>query len=390
MTAARYAKVLLLVIYLGFISLGLPDGTLGVAWPQAYRELHLPVGLAGVIMVVVTLLAACSGFSSGRVLKRLKIGVVVFVSCALTGSALLLIGHAQSLAWLFAGAIPLGVGAGAVDASLNGYVAHHYTGRHMNWLHACWGIGATCGPLVMARAVGSAGGWRSGYVVLGTLQLSLALLFLLTLSLWERVPERSTARHAEQLSAGLPTLGANTFAGILSAVIFALYVAVETTLGLWASTILVVSRGFPQETAGFCAAAYYGSITSGRILVGMVVDRFGNRRLIAAGGAVALLGVVLFAFFARSPVMAATALILIGLGFAPTYPCLMHEVPRRFAPEAVQIVIGRQSGAAYIGGALLPAAAGWVAEASLEAIAWTAIAGTLLLAGAIHRLNRIT
>ena len=386
----RTSGILLVIIYLGFISLGLPDGTFGVAWPQAHQELHLRVGLAGVILVVVTLLAAISGFSSGRILARFKIGPVVFASCAMTGSGLLLIAQAHNLATLLASVIPLGLGAGAVDASLNGYVARHYTGRHMNWLHACWGIGATCGPLAMAKALATVGGWRAGYIFLGSVQLSLAVLFLCTLSLWTKVPERTTARHAEHSTAGLPTLGADSGAAWLSALIFALYVAVETTLGLWASSILVLSRGFSQETAGFCAAAYYGSITTGRILVGAIVDRWGNRRLVAIGGVLALLGAIVFAVLGHTPLAAALALILTGLGFAPTYPCLMHEVPRRFAPQAVQAVIGRQSGASYIGGALLPAVAGWIAQSSLEAVAWTVIGGTVLLIGAIQRLNRIT
>lgn len=390
MSSARYSFLLLVVIYLGFISLGLPDGTFGVAWPEAHRDLGLRVGLAGVIMIATTLMAAVSGFSSGRILARLKIGLVVLISCAMTGSALLLVAHAQNFTWLILAAIPLGLGAGAVDASLNGYVARHYTGRHMNWLHACWGIGATCGPIVMAKAVGSSWGWRGGYSILGAIQLSLAGLFLFTLSLWRKVPERTTALADENPGTRLPTLGANSPAGWLSALIFAIYVAIETTMGLWASSILVLSRGFAQETAGFCAAAYYGSITAGRILVGAVVDRWGNRRLLVLGGVVAAAGALIFTLFGHRVEIAAASLILTGLGFAPIYPGMMHEVPKRFAPEGVQVVIGRQSGAAYIGGAFLPAAAGWIAQVSLEGVAWGVITGSLLLIAAIHRLNRWT
>lgn len=390
MAPGRVYLLLLAIIYLGFISLGLPDGTLGVAWPQVHTELGLPIGLAGTIMIVVTLLAAASGFSSGRLVGRFNTGPVVLVSCVLTGLALVLISRAQAFGWLLLAAVPLGLGAGAVDASLNGYVARHYTGRHMNWLHACWGIGATCGPLVIAESLTRAGGWRSGYLLLGGTQLSLALIFLLTLRLWNKVPERRMALHAAGEGGRTPGTAANSAAGWLSAAIFALYVAVEMTTGLWASSILVVSRGFSQETAGFCTAAYYGSITIGRILVGTIVDRWGNRRLVAAGGFVALIGAMLFALAARTTPVAAGALILMGLGFAPVYPCLMHEVPRRFAPEAVQAVIGRQSGAAGLGGAILPAAAGWIAQLSLEAVAGTVIVGIGVLMLAIQRLNRIT
>lgn len=403
MTPSRSATLLLLIIYLGFISLGLPDGTLGVAWPRMHRDLGLPIGLAGTMLLIVTLLAAISGFSSGRIIRRFHTGPVMLVSCALTGGALMIVAHAQNLTWLIAAAAPLGFGAGAVDAGLNGFVARHYTGRHMNWLHACWGIGATCGPLVVAGALDSSAGWRGGYFTLASVQLGLAVLFFFTLRLWDSVPETSPAAATSSSTATAtsatdspaaratrqPTLTAHSFAGWLSAAIFAIYVAVEGTAGLWAASILVESRHVPAATAGLCGAAYYGSITGGRILVGFIVDRVGNRRLVQLGVALAFLGAVGFAFAPTAP-LAAAALITLGLGFAPVYPGLMHEVPRRFAPEAVQTVIGRQSGASYIGGALLPALAGAVAQSSLEAICWIVLAGTVLLAAAIRRLDRLT
>lgn len=390
MTPARAATLLLPIIYLGFISLGLPDGTFGVAWPQLHRTLNLPIGLAGPILLVVTLLAALSGFSSGRVMARFKTGPVVLVSCALTGSALLLISYSQNLAWLALAALPLGLGAGSVDAGLNGYVARHYSGRHMSWLHACWGIGATGGPLFMAYHLGRYDeGWRHGYFGLGCIQLSLAVLFLLTLRLWSAVPEHTFADHAARFTGPVPTTTANSPAGWLSAAIFTIYVGVETTAGLWASSILVESRGVAIDTAGRCGAAFYAAITTGRLLNGFVVDRFGNRRLVTVGATLGLLGATLFVFAPDTPT-AALALALLGLGFAPVYPGLMHEVPRRFEPNSVQTVIGRQSGASYIGAAFLPAAAGSLAQVSLEALAWLIAAGALLLLAAIARLNRLT
>lgn len=390
MKPARASALLLPIIYLGFVSLGLPDGTFGVAWPPMHTDLRLPIGLAGIIVIVVTLLSGFSGFSSGRIVARFKTGPVVFVSCALTGSALLTLSYAQNLLWLAIAAIPLGIGAGAVDAGLNGYVARHYSGRHMNWLHACWGVGATCGPLVMAYALGVDAGWRSGYRWIALAQLSLAVLFALTLGLWRAVPERSA--HEVAAALGLerpPTATANSFAGWLSATIFALYVAVEGTTGVWASSILVEARGFPADVAGRCAAAFYGAITAGRFLVGFVVERWGNRRLVTVGAVGAFFGALGFAF-AHNVFLAAASLVVIGLGFAPIYPCLMHEVPRRFAPDSVQSVIGRQSGAAYIGAAFLPSAAGLLAEVSLDSIVWVVAAGILLLAASIRRLDQLT
>lgn len=387
MTLPRDTRWLLAIIYLGFVSLGLPDGTLGVAWPAIYPDLGLAIGLAGTITLVVTLLSGASGFASGHIVGRFGTGPVVLISCALTGSALVAIGRADSFTWLLVAAVPLGLGAGAVDAGLNSYVARHYSGRHMNWLHACWGVGATAGPLVLAQALATAGGWRAGYLRLGCAQLALAVLFLLTLRRWDRVPTRSTTHAAAALRA--PTLGADTFAGWLAPAIFALYAAVELTAGLWAGTILVVGRGLTAELAATLTAAYYAAITLGRIGVGFVVERRGNRQLVAAGTGLALMGALLFAG-TTSPAAAAIALALFGLGLAPVYPCLMHEVPRRFAPEAAPVVIGRQSGAAYLGAAVLPAAAGALAQHSLAAIPWVLTAGIVILIASIRRLDRLT
>jgi len=385
----RRTYLLLAVIYLGYMSLGLPDGTFGVVWPKIYPELNLPVGLAGVITTVGTMLTATAGFSSGWIIARWRTGPVVLVSGLLTATGLLMLAQANNAVWLFAAVVPLGLGAGAVDAGLNGYVARHYSGRHMNWLHACWGLGAMSGPLVMASALASSRGWRGGYFVLGLAQLGLAVVFLLTLRLWSRVPERAVEKANRPVPIRPPTHLANSFAGWLSAIIFALYVAVELTTGLWASSILVVARGVAPESAAICVMAFYGAITGGRILVGFVVGLLGARALVTGGACTALLGAFIFNY-SGTTIMAATALILIGLGFAPVYPCLMHEVPRRFAPEAVQTVIGRQSGAASLGAGFLPAVAGWLAQKSLDGIPWLIVGGVIALIGCIRLLDRVT
>ncbi len=388
MSLPRASLCLLALIYLGFISLGLPDGSLGVAWPAVYPELGLAVGLAGTITFVVAMLSGASGFASGHIIGRFGTGPVVIASCALTGSALVAVGRADGFAWLIAAAIPLGLGAGAVDAGLNSYVAKHYSGRHMNWLHACWGIGAAAGPLALAQALRSGGSWRSGYLWLGGVQLTLALLFLFTLRLWTTVPPRPPD-HAADVANRTPTLGAASPAGWLAPAIFALYAAVELTAGLWAGTILVASRGLAPEAAALITAAYYAAITAGRFGVGFVVERWGNRRLVALGTALALAGALLFAG-TTSPAAAVVALALLGLGLAPVYPCLMHEVPRRFAPAAVPVVIGRQSGAACLGAAVLPAAAGTLAQHHLAAVPWVLAAGLVALIAAVRRLDRWT
>ncbi len=384
----RASLLLLLIIYLGYISLGLPDGTLGVAWPAIYPELGLPIGLAGTILTIGTILTGSAGFASGWIIAKFRTGPVVFVSGLLTAGGMFILSQAQGALWLYAAAIPLGIGAGAVDAGLNGYVARHYSGRHMNWLHACWGIGATSGPFVIGWALGSGHGWRAGYLLISGVQATLALLFLLTLGLWNKVPERS---FADQHAAGgkVPTALANSFAGWLSPFIFALYVAAESTIGVWAGTVLVVRRGFAPETAALCVAGFFGALTAGRIGVGFVIEHWGNRRTIALGAGIAAVGIAGFAFAAVVPAAVFT-LALVGLGMAPIYPALMHEVPKRFAPEAVQTVIGRQSGSAAFGAAVLPALAGWVAQHSLAAVPWIAFAVWLGMMACIRHLNRIT
>jgi fucose permease len=312
----------------------------------------------------------------------------VLVSGLLTASGMLILATAQGALWLYAAAIPLGLGAGAVDAGLNGYVARHYSGRHMNWLHACWGIGATCGPFVIGWALGAGHGWRGGYLLISCAQYGLAVLFLVTLGLWSKVPERQAAAyHGEGGKA--PTMSAHSFAGWLSALIFAFYVAVEGTLGLWAGTILVVRRGLAPETAALCIAGFYGALTVGRIAIGFVAEEWGNRRVINGGLLLSLAGLVGF-IFADHLTLSALSLAMIGAGLAPAYPCLMHEVPRRFAPEAVQTIIGRQSGGAAFGAAVVPAIAGAIAQQSLAAVPWLVLAVLAVLIASIRHLNRIT
>jgi MFS family permease len=381
--------LLLPLIYLGFISLGLPDGTFGVAWPQMHAELGLPIGLGGTIVLVGTLLAGVSGFASGRIIARFHTGPVVLASCVLTGIALLVISHAQNLTWLIIAAAPLGFGAGAVDAGLNGFVARHYSGRHMNWLHACWGIGATSGPLILAHTLASGSGWRGGYLAIGVAQLCLAVLFLTTLRLWTAQPELKSDHLAKTPTPRVPTTPANSPAGWLSAVMFLVYAATEISAGVWAGSILVISRDVPKETAGLCVAAFFGAITVGRVAVGFVAERYTNRTLITTGILLGLAGAFLFAL-APSTWVAALALVLLGAGFSPIYPSLMHEAPRRFAPEAVAVVIGRQTGAAYIGAATFPPVLGVLAQFSLESITWFVVAGTLAMLAVNHRLNRLT
>jgi fucose permease len=350
------AIFLLALIYLAFISLGLPDGVVGVAWPAMRVALGQPIEAAGLITLVVTGCSALSGFASGFVLKRLSAGVVVMLSGWLTGLALLGIAFAPSFAVLLLLAVPLGLGAGAVDAAMNHFVARHYSSRHMNWLHGCWGVGATIGPLIMGAALASASGWRFGYQAIGGLQMMLALAFLLTLHLWQLAPTVDPTAHENTHGPARKPL--RQLAVWLAPAQFLLYAAVEVGTSLWAATVLIEQRGRPASTAGLWVSGFFGAIMLGRFATGLVSQRLGNRRLVRYGLMLAIAGAVIFSANLSPAWMSLVGLVLLGLGCAPIYPSLMHEAARRFEPDLAARVIGRQVGSAYIGCMVLPAALG--------------------------------
>ncbi len=392
---ARSARWLLPVIYRGFISLGLPDGSLGTAWPQIHRTLDLAVGLAGPLLLTATLFGAVSSLMSSWIIHRISTGPVVLISCLLTASGLLMLAYAPNVVWLWAAAVPLGFGAGAVDASLNGFVAKHYEARHMSWLHGCWGVGATAGPFVMAAALTTSDdGWRTGYLVLGGSQFALVGLFAVTLGLWKFAPSRTRGGSDDgSVSSAEPktlTMPARSVAGAISAGLFALYVGLEVLAGLWVATFLVGMRGASPAEAGWCVTAYYASIMTGRFLIGFVVDRWGNRRVVRGALGVGLLGVVIFAL-PVGLIGSAVALVLIGGGLSVIYPSLMHEVPRRFRPEDVQRVIGWQNSAAYLGGAFFPLVAGGLIQwVGVWVVPVFLVMGVIVLQLGVARLDRLT
>ena len=380
---------LLSIIYLAFVSLGLPDGVLGVAWTAMRLDLHQPLAAVGLLTITLTVSSGLSTVVSGYVLNKLGTGPVVMVSGFLTGLALLGFSLAPAFGWLLLLAVPLGLGAGAVDAGLNHFVAAHYSSRHMNWLHGCWGIGATLGPFIMGAALAGAG-WQSGYQTIALLQLSLALVLLLSLSLWKRENAKPPAEvHSDAQQARIKPV--STLATWLAPLGFLLYVAAEAGTGLWAASILVNSRGTSAATAGLWVALFFGSITAGRFGVGLVANRLGNRRLIRLGILIATAGAVVFAIPALPAPLSLLGLVVMGLGCAPIYPSMMHETARRFPPKLAAIVIGRQVGLSYVGGAGVPAACGLLAAYAGLPMVMPALVGVLLgLLLVTERLNRLT
>jgi len=381
---------LLGLVYLSFISIGLPDGMLGVAWPAMRLQMDQPLAAVGAITMTMTACSAASSLMAGSVVQRIGTGAVVAGSCLLTALGLLGFAVAPSFGWLVALAIPLGVGAGAVDASLNHFVSAHYSSRHMNWLHGFWGVGATTGPLVMGAALASEGGWTAGARSIGLMQLGLALVLFATVSLWSR---ETAQAPVEKDHPGQPSADLNPppVAMWLAPLCFLFYVSAEMGTGLWAASILVTDRGLAAGDASVWVSLYFGAITAGRFAVGLVANRVGNRRLVRLGIVVAMAGALLFAlpgvFGAFSPV----GLVIMGLGCAPIFPSLMHETARRFPPEVVRQLIGRQMTCAYAGSSVVPAAFGLLATwAGLQTVMPVVVVLLLILLLVTYRLDRLT
>ncbi len=385
------AHLLLLgIIYVSFISLGLPDGVLGVAWPAIRADMGQPLAAVGIITVTITICAAISSFFAGAIVKRMGTGVVVATSCLMTALALVGYSYAPSFAWLVALGIPLGLGAGAVDASLNHFVAAHYSSRHMNWLHGFWGVGATTGPLVMGWALASSTGWTLGARSIGFMQLGLAAVLWLTLTLWAREHAKPPAEHAANNETAVfkPVRPLATW---LAPTTFLFYVAAEMGTGLWAASILVTGRGMPLAQAGVWVSVYFGAITVGRFAVGLVADWLGNRKLVQLGICIAALGAALFAAHGWVGDLSLAGLVLMGLGCAPIFPSLMHETARRFPDAVARAVIGRQMMFSYAGGSFIPAAFGLLATwVGLGAVMPVVVVLLLVLLVVTCWLDRLT
>ena len=384
---------LLGIIYVSFISLGLPDGVMGVAWPAVRVDMGQPLAAVGIFTIVGTICAAVSSYFAGAIVKRVGTGAVVAASCLMTALALVGYGFAPSFVWLVALSIPMGIGAGAVDTSLNHFVASHYSSRHMNWLHGFWGVGATLGPLIMSWAVANPAGWTLGTRTIGLMQLALAAVLFLTLALWAR--EKAT--HAEDASDNPIKHTKTTFKPLhpqalwLAPTCFLLYVSAEMGTGLWAASILATDRGMPLAQAGVWVSVYFGAITVGRFAVGLVANWLGNRKLVQLGICVAALGAALFAAHGWVGDASLAGLVLMGLGCAPIFPSLMHETARRFPEDVASLVISRQMIFAYIGVSVVPAAFGLLATwAGLGAIMPMVVVALLGLLAVTTWLDRLT
>lgn len=369
-------KALLGVIYLAFVSLGLPDGLLGAAWPAMHEGIGASVSLAGVISVVICLGTIVSSLLTDRLVRRMGTGRLTAASVALTAIALFGFSTCTAFWQLLLWSLPYGLGAGAVDAALNAYVATHYAARHMNWLHCCWGIGAAGGPVVMSWQMASAAGWPGGYRVVGILQVALVAALFLSLPLWhDRASaagrgEKHVARSRREL-VSLPGVKL-AMAGFLC------YCALESSCGLWVSTFLVLGHGVSAQAAALLASLFYAGITVGRFFSGVLTLRLNGQQLLRLGEAIIAVGLVTL-ILSPTELGLGVGLALVGLGCAPIYPQMIQLTPERFGSENAQPLMGLQMACAYVGSMAFPPLMGLLVEKVSPLLLPVAAVGLLAL-----------
>ncbi|UQA85423.1 MFS transporter [Gardnerella vaginalis] len=359
-------NLLLAIIYLAFISLGLPDALLGSAWPTMSHDIGAQISWAGGISMVISAGTIVSALLSDRMTKRFGAGKVTFVSVALTALALLGFSFAPNYIVLILLAIPYGLGAGGVDAALNNYVALHYESRHMSWLHCMWGIGASAGPYVMGFALSHGFGWSAGYQYIAIVQVILTVILFISLPLWNNRKAHELQKSIQISKEYSKTL---SFAEVLRIpgaknilIMFFCYCAIEQTAGLWASSYMVLYGFVSRVVAAGWASLFYVGITAGRFISGFLTMRFNDENMIRLGQLVMILGILVLLLPLPNHIALVAGFVIIGLGCAPIYPCVIHSTPHYFGADKSQAIVGMQMASAYIGSMLMPAIFGFIGQ----------------------------
>ena len=370
-------SLLLPVIYIAFISLGLPDSLLGSAWPVMYADLGAPVAAQSVITTIITAGTIVSSLATAPLMRRLGTGKLTAISVGMTAVSILGFSASTSLWQLCLLAVPYGLGAGSVDASLNNYVALHYGERHMSWLHCCWGIGTSVSPVIMGWALAGPLGWHAGYLAVGIMQACITALLVFSLPLWKKAgdgAEKTDApvdgeKHAAANDAPAAPDAAPSYADVLrlpgaaAAILsFGCYSGFEYVCGLWSSSHLVMARGIAEAQAATMASFFYMGITAGRFLSGIVAPRVGSKNMIRLGQALAAADLVVF-IAGQGETVLSVALALIGLGCAPIYPSIISLTPERFGEKASQSMVSLQMACAYAGSTIMPPLVAWLVSA---------------------------
>ena len=380
--------ILLVLIYLAFISLGLPDSLLGSAWPVMHLEFGVPISYAGAVSMIIAAGTIVSSLLSDRLTRRLGAGRVTAISVGMTAAALFGFSISRAYWMLLLWAIPYGLGAGSVDAALNNYVALHYASRHMSWLHCFWGVGASIGPIIMGAAITGGLRWNGGYRIISVIQVALTAVLILSLPLWKG----RTDGEAGEATAGRP-LSLRQIVAIPGAkavmLCFFCYCAVEQTAGLWASTFLVMRWNVSAEQAAALAGLFYIGITAGRAVSGFATFKFNDAQMVRIGLGIMLAGMAMLLLpIGRTVAMA--GFVAIGLGCAPIYPSLIHATPDHFGADKSQAIIGVQMASAYMGTTFMPPLFGLAAgRAGVGLYPFFLAAFIALLAVMTEKVNRL-
>ena len=350
--------LLLALIYLSFISLGLPDGVLGAAWPAMYGELDVPVSFAGILSMIICVGTILSSLMSERLTFKLGPGKVTAISVFLTAAALFGFSFSREYWMLCLWAIPYGLGAGSVDATLNNYVALHYSSRHMSWLHCMWGVGASTGPYIVGFVLTGGMHWSLGYQIVGIIQILLTAILFLSLPLWTNRANAQIETPAAPLSLrrAIKIIGAKEVM-----VTFLCYCALEQTAALWSGSYLTLHAGLSTQAAASFSSLFFLGITVGRGISGFVTMKLNDTQMIRLGMGIIAVGVVIL-MLPLGVSGAMTGLMLVGLGCAPIYPCIMHSTPAHFGADNSQALMGIQTASAYVGTALMPPLFGLIAN----------------------------
>ena len=347
------SSLLLIVIYISFINLGLPDSLLGSAWPSMYNSLNVPVNYAGYISMIVTAGTVVSSIFSERIIKRFGTGMVTAVSVFMTAASLFGFSFSNTFIALCLFAVPLGLGAGSIDAALNNYVALNYKAKHMSWLHCFWGIGASMGPIIMSFFLVNKNSWNLGFRSIGVIQLCLVIILFISLPLWRKVKRENTEEQRKQSKSKKISelLGIAGVKQVLAA--FFCYCAIELTAGLWGSSYFVLVKNISPETAARWISLFYIGIKFGRFISGFLTMKFNNRQMIRLGQGLIACGIIVF-ILPVGTVLLLPGFFMIGLGCAPIYPSLLHQTPDNYGIENSQAIIGIQMATAYIGSTFMP------------------------------------
>ena len=374
--------VLLSVIFLSFIGLGLPDTVLGSIWPVIQKDINAPVYSAGIITLIVQAGTVISSLFSSKLVYKYSTQMVTFFSILLTSAALIIFAFSYNVFFLFAAAIPLGLGAGSVDAALNGYVANNFKSNIMNFLHGFWGVGAFLGPFTMSFFIKSDYGWRAGYIFTAIILCFIALTVFLSRKIWinkgNSSEEKVYISNKEALKIPLVKSALTTFS---------FFSYIELTTGLWISSYFVYGLGISKYYAALITAFFYGSITAGRIITGLFSNNFENYKIIRAGEMAIIAGCVLMIF--GDIYLSVAGAFIIGIGSSPVYPAMLHETPRRFGEKASLTVMGLQMSVSYTGGALAPLIFGMFADKfSFNLLPYYILFGAVIIFISSEYLNR--